>query len=149
MPASITHNAVPSPSAFLGAERLQAPALEGPGTFGCEEPANWLGMSARVCNEKFEPIAQVPIVGWPRKVGLANGNRIVACVNACAGIPDPTALRAQRDQLLAACKAGRRIIVAAVESACSGRAKELINPNDHAAVKEIDAAIALTERTLP
>lgn len=32
-------------------------------------------------------------------------DRIVACVNACAGIPDPAALRSQRDALLEACKA--------------------------------------------
>jgi len=34
----------------------------------------------------------------------ANGARIVACVNACAGITDPADLRKQRDDLLAACK---------------------------------------------
>ena len=32
----------------------------------------------------------------------ANGARIVACVNACAGIDDPADLRKQRDDLLAA-----------------------------------------------
>lgn len=77
---------------------------------------------------------------------------LTAHIRTCPDHPigkENRALRAQRDQLLAACKAARRIIVAAVESACSGRAKELINPNDHAAVKEIDAAIAPTERTLP
>lgn len=40
---------------------------------------------------------------------LANAARIVACVNACAGMADPaseiSALKAQRDELLAACKA--------------------------------------------
>jgi len=35
----------------------------------------------------------------------ANMARIVACVNACAGIADPAALRQQRDDLLAACGA--------------------------------------------
>ena len=38
----------------------------------------------------------------------ANANRIVACVNACAGMADPAseiaALKAQRDELLEACK---------------------------------------------
>lgn len=32
----------------------------------------------------------------------ANAHRIVACVNACAGIADPADLRRQRDELLAA-----------------------------------------------
>lgn len=31
-----------------------------------------------------------------------DADRIVACVNACAGIADPAELRAQRDELLAA-----------------------------------------------
>ena len=30
----------------------------------------------------------------------ANADRIVACVNACAGIEDPAELRRQRDELL-------------------------------------------------
>lgn len=35
--------------------------------------------------------------------GHANRHRAAACVNACAGIPDPADLRRQRDELLAAC----------------------------------------------
>jgi len=35
----------------------------------------------------------------------ANMRRAAACVNACAGIDDPAALRQQRDDLLAACEA--------------------------------------------
>lgn len=31
---------------------------------------------------------------------LPNAERIVACVNACAGIANPTAMREQRDELL-------------------------------------------------
>lgn len=34
--------------------------------------------------------------------GEANANRIVACVNACAGIENPDDLRRQRDELLEA-----------------------------------------------
>ena len=34
----------------------------------------------------------------------ANSVRIVACVNACAGIDAPAELRRQRDALLEACK---------------------------------------------
>ena len=37
--------------------------------------------------------------------GDDNAARIVACVNACEGIDDPADLRAQRDELLAACEA--------------------------------------------
>ena len=33
-----------------------------------------------------------------------NADRIVACVNACAGIADPADLRRQRDELLEACR---------------------------------------------
>ena len=38
------------------------------------------------------------------EVAKANCRRIVACVNALAGIDDPAALRRQRDDLLMACK---------------------------------------------
>lgn len=34
----------------------------------------------------------------------ADGDRICACVNACAGITNPAELRGQRDELLEACK---------------------------------------------
>lgn len=40
----------------------------------------------------------------------AERERTAACVNACAGIPDPATLRAQRDALLAAAKAARKHI---------------------------------------
>ncbi len=43
-----------------------------------DEPSNWHGLQARVCTEKYEPIAQVQISGWPRKIGKANAALIAA-----------------------------------------------------------------------
>lgn len=61
-----------------------------PGPWIYDEPSNWLGLSARVCTEKYEPIAQVQLSGWPKHIGRANAR-------LCAAAPD----------LLAACKAIR------------------------------------------
>lgn len=49
-----------------------------PGPWKWDEPDNWFGMSARICNEKCEPIAQVPISGWPKRVGRANAALLAA-----------------------------------------------------------------------
>ena len=51
-------------------------------------------------------VTQVAATRPPREPGVddANADRIVACVNACAGIADPAALRKQRDDLLEACR---------------------------------------------
>jgi hypothetical protein len=48
-------------------------------------------------------VTQVAATRPPREPGVddANADRIVACVNACAGIADPADLRRQRDELLA------------------------------------------------
>lgn len=47
-----------------------------------DEPGNWHGLSARICTEKYEPIAQVQLSGWPRKIGLANAAFLVRAANS-------------------------------------------------------------------
>lgn len=50
------------------------------------EPSNWYGTAILVRKERGDPIAQIPLMGWPIRVARANAERIVACVNACKGI---------------------------------------------------------------
>lgn len=57
-----------------------------PGEWIWDEPSNWNGLSARVCTEKYEPIAQVQISGWPKRIGRANAALIAAApdlLDAC------------------------------------------------------------------
>ncbi len=52
-----------------------------PGPWAWDEPPNWLKTAARIYHEadgKFEPVAQVQLSGWPRRVGLANARLIAA-----------------------------------------------------------------------
>jgi hypothetical protein len=49
-----------------------------PGEWLWDEPDNWLGLSARVCTTKYEPIAQVQLSGWPKRIGRANAAFIAA-----------------------------------------------------------------------
>lgn len=75
----------------------------------------------------------------------ANAARIVACVNACAGIADPTALRAQRDALLEALEEANFIIqVHAIGAAILNDRMDIVEP---LVVKsdEFRAAIALAQ----
>jgi hypothetical protein len=54
------------------------------GDWSADEPDNWHGLSMRIYHEKdggFEPIAQVQLSGWPKKIGRANGQFIVAAHN--------------------------------------------------------------------
>lgn len=82
-----------------------------------DEPSNWLGLSARVCTEKYEPIAQVQLSGWPHRVGLANTDLIVRAVNC-------------HDDLLAACKALLKVVDRL--------------PNGHSEDRVTSAALAFT-----
>ncbi len=52
------------------------------------EPDNWHGLAGLVRSAGGEDqIARVEIAGWkPNAIGGANGQRIVACVNACEGL---------------------------------------------------------------
>lgn len=52
-----------------------------PGPWLWDEPDNWHGLSARVCTEKYEPIAQVQKSGWGRGVGNRNAALITAARN--------------------------------------------------------------------
>lgn len=66
-------------------EKAGREATEGPWEF--DEPENWHGLAARVFhpNEgKYEPIAQVQLSGWPRKVGRSNAALIVLLRNNAA-----------------------------------------------------------------
>lgn len=52
-----------------------------PGPWEYDEPPNWHGLAARVFHrngEKYEPIAQVQISGWPKRQALANCRLIAA-----------------------------------------------------------------------
>lgn len=49
-----------------------------PGPWKWDEPSNWRGTAARVCNDNYDPIAQVQIGGWPRSKALANTRLIAA-----------------------------------------------------------------------
>lgn len=66
-----------------------------------DEPSNWLGTAARIYHKSgdaFDPIAQVQLSGWPKRVGLANAAIIVTAVNA-------------HDVLLAALKRAHELLV--------------------------------------
>lgn len=47
-----------------------------------DQPDKWHGLSARVFRRaddgRFEPIAQVQLTGWPRKIGLIHASVIAA-----------------------------------------------------------------------
>lgn len=50
-------------------------------TWEWDEPDNWHRTAARVFHrngEKYEPIAQVQLSGWPRRIGLAHARLIAA-----------------------------------------------------------------------
>lgn len=48
-----------------------------PGDWEYVEPDNWAGIAGLVRTvAKAEPIAQIPLSGWPRGVGRANGELI-------------------------------------------------------------------------
>jgi len=49
-----------------------------PGPWIWDEPSNWMGLSARVCTEKYEPIAQVTVSGWKKRQALATARLIAA-----------------------------------------------------------------------
>jgi hypothetical protein len=70
-----------------------------PGPWAWDEPSNWYRLSARIYHENagaFEPIAQVQLSGWPRKVGLANTRLIAAAPDllaACIALQAEAAAR--------------------------------------------------------
>ncbi len=67
------------------------------------EPENWCGLAGLIRSVGGgDQIAKVEIAGWrPKSIGRVNGQRIVTCVNALAGI-NPEAV----GDLLEACKYG-------------------------------------------
>jgi hypothetical protein len=82
-------------------------------------PEPWLvnfnSMSVPTISAKYERIALVDTCGG---YGPANARRIVACVNACAGMADPEAeidkIKAERDASHAAEMAWERAMMAAI-----------------------------------
>ena len=78
-----------------------------------------------------------------------NADRIVACVNACAGIDDPPDLRRQRDELLEACRVALSRYQATIDAiAAAGYPDNDPNRNRlEADVKTIRAAIVNAEQT--
>lgn len=95
------------------------------------------------------------------EVELANARRIVACVNACAGITseelewiarsggmlgpraDVERIAKQRDQLLAALKKARKGLAVAIFAALEGATESDVSEN--LIIKMIDSAIASVE----
>lgn len=82
-----------------------------------------------------------------------NRDRIVACVNACAGMADPAseiaALKAQRDELLAACKEANEWLVAMTLKAAFNQENKVAQDEASQIVREVSshlsAAIANAE----
>lgn len=62
-----------------------------------DQPGNWFGINARVCSEKYEPIAAVAVSGWPKRIGVANAELITTMHNNL-----PALIAAARKQLEAA-----------------------------------------------
>lgn len=68
------------------------------------EPWEVRGENRTIIDDRFGSVATTSYSNAKTTEKFANSDRIVACVNACAGIADPAELRAQRDDLLAVCR---------------------------------------------
>lgn len=99
-----------------------------PGPWLTDEPANWHGISARVCTDKYEAICPVDLKGWGRRRGLANAELLVA-------------LRNRADRLADVVEAGRALVV---------RLDEMFaGPTTRAQVESLRAALDALDRPAP